>query len=517
MKMNRLLCGIDIGTTGAKAALFQADGRLLGEGYGEYPVYRPRTGWAEQDPADWWRAACEALQGMMRAARVEPGSIAAVAVSAQAPTMLPLDAAGRPVRRALIWMDRRAEEEARFLGERLGEEAIFAATGNRVDPFYVAAKLLWFRRNEPELFAQTRQFVQINGYIAYRLTGALSMDPVHASLLQLRRWQTGEWLGELCSLVGVEPDRFPPIVAGEQVIGTVAARAADESGLAEGTPVVAGSVDGSAAALEAGAIASGEAAEMTGTSTVLLMPNDRAATSPAFIAMPHAVAGAHLLLGAMSATGASLKWFRDGFGAAGSGETGSSYDRLTAEAAEVAAGSEGVVFLPYMAGERSPIWDTDARGVFFGLTLATGRGALIRAILEGAAFALRHNVEVAGEAGLTVREIRSVGGGARSRLWNQIKADVLGRPILIPERFLGAPFGDALLAGLGCGEFSDIRETVRALAGIRDRYEPDPTLCALYDERYGIYRELSERLRPLFGRAARAAGRVGNASGEGDT
>jgi len=504
MKMRRLLCGIDIGTTGAKAALFRADGLLLGEGYGEYPVHHPRPGWAEQDPADWWRATCDALRAMMRAATAEPGSIGAVGVSAQAPTMLPLDAAGRPVRRALIWMDRRAEEEARFLGERLGEEAIFASTGNRVDPFYVAAKLLWFRRNEPELFVRTHRFVQINGYIAYRLTGSLSMDPVHAALLQLRRWETGEWLDELCSLVGVEPDRFPPIAAGEEVIGTVTARAAEECGLAEGTPVVAGSVDGAAAALEAGALTPGEAAEMTGTSTVLLMPSERAATSPAFIAMPHAVAGAYLLLGAMSATGASLKWFRDSIASAGSGGAGSSYDRLTAEAAEVAAGSEGVVFLPYMAGERSPIWDTNARGVFFGLTLSTNRGALIRAILEGAAFALRHNVEVAAEAGLSVREIRSVGGGARSRLWNQIKADVLGRPILIPERFLGAPFGGALLAGLGCGEYADIRATVRALAGTRDRYEPDPALRTLYDERYGVYRELSERLRPLFGRAGNA-------------
>ncbi len=505
MKMSRLLCGIDIGTTGAKAALFQADGRLLGEGYGEYPVYHPRPGWAEQDPADWWRATCDALRAMMRAANARAGSIGAVAVSAQAPTMLPLDGAGRPVRRALIWMDGRAKEEAQFLGERLGKEAIFAATGNRVDPFYVAAKLLWFRRNEPELFALTRQFAQINGYIAYRLTGALSMDPVHAALLQLRRWETGEWHGELCELVGVEPDRFPAVAAGEEVIGTVTAKAAEESALSVGTPVVAGSVDGAAAALEAGALTPGEAAEMTGTSTVLLMPNERAATSPAFIAMPHAVAGAYLLLGAMSATGASLKWFRDSLGAPGSGAAGGSYDRLTAEAAEVAAGSEGVVFLPYMAGERSPIWDTNARGVFFGLTLSTGRGTLIRAILEGAAFALRHNVDVATEAGLTVREIRTVGGGARSRLWNQIKADVLGRPILIPERFLGAPFGDALLAGLGCGEYSDIRKTVRALEAIRERYDPEPAVRALYDERYAVYRELSGRLQPLFGRAGNRA------------
>ncbi len=505
--MSRLLCGIDIGTTGAKAALFQADGRLLGEGYGEYPVHHPKPGWAEQDPADWWRATCDALRAMLRASRANPASIGAVAVTAQAPTMLPLDRDGRPVRRALIWMDRRAEREARLLGERVGEERIFALTGNRVDPFYVAAKLLWFRREEPELFERSRTFVQINGYVAYRLTGVLSMDPVHASLLQLRRWKTGEWIEELCSLAGVGPERFPQIARGEEVIGTVSRRAAEECGLAAGTPVVAGSVDGSAAALEAGAIAPGEAAEMTGTSTVLLMPNADGATSPAFIAMPHAVPGVHLLLGAMSATGASLKWFRDNLGGTSAGDAQISYDLLTAEAESVTAGSEGVVFLPYMAGERSPIWATNARGVFFGLTLSSGRGALIRAILEGAAFALRHNVEVAEEAGLAVREIRSVGGGARSRLWNQIKADVLARPILVPERFLGAPFGGALLAGLACGEYTDIAATVRELKAIRGRYEPDPSARGLYDEPYAVYRELSRRMLPLFDLAAGESGK----------
>lgn len=497
MGMGTLLCGIDIGTTGAKAALFDAEGRCLGEGYGEYPVYHPHPDWAEQDPSDWWRATCGALHAMLRASAVDPRGIAAVAVSAQAPTMLALDAGGSPLRRALIWMDRRADQEARELGRAVGEERILSETGNPVDPFYVAAKLLWFRRNEPELHARARWFVQINGYLSYRLTGELSLDPVHASLLQLRRSDDGRWIEELCSLVGVGADRFPAVTSGEQVIGTVTRAAAAECGLAAGTPVVAGSVDGAAAALEAGVVDPGQAAEMTGTSTVLLMPSARAVAAPSFIAMPHAMAGVHLLLGAMSTTGASLKWFRDQLGVAQAGSP-ASYDRLTAEAASAAPGAGGVIFLPYLAGERSPIWDTNARGVFFGLTLSTDRAALVRAILEGAAFALRHNVDVAAEHGIEVREVRSVGGGARSALWNRIKANVLGRAILIPERFLGAPFGDAILAGVGVGLLPDVRSASRGLAKIGARYEPEDGVAAIYEERYRVYRALSERMLPLF-------------------
>jgi xylulokinase len=276
--------------------------------------------------------------------------------------------------------------------------------------------------------------------------------------------------------------------------------------LVAGTPVMVGTVDSAAAAIEAGVVDPGVAAEMTGTSTVLIIPDDGRVTEPAFIAMPHAVSGIHLLLGALAASGASLRWYRDQFGLvevnAGARLGVDSYDLLTMQAGEVAPGSHGVIFLPYMMGERSPIWHTNARGVFFGLSLATPRAALIRAILEGTAFALQHNVETAQQAGVTLNEIRSVGGGTRSNLWNQIKADVLGLPILLPQVSVGAAFGSAVLVGMGLGLYPDVRRTLHEMVQLGARYEPDPENHALYQELYQVFRSIYESLRHDFDRAA---------------
>lgn len=504
-----LLCGIDVGTTGAKAALYDPEGNLVSEGYAEYPVSYPHAGWAEQEPEEWWRAVTRATAAMMAGAPREAGrrgGVAAVAVSAQAPTLLPLDSRGHPVRPAMIWMDRRAEAEAVELRERFGERELFELTGNRPDPFYVAPKILWYRHHEPEAFRETRLYAQIPGYIVHRLTGAWSMDPVHAALLGLRSWQGEGWSETLCDYCGVEPAQFPPTRQGSEPVGRVTRAAAAECGLAAETLVVAGSVDGSAAALEAGAVQPGVVAEMTGTSTVLLMPNAERLTAREFIAMPHAIEGASLLLGAMSSTGASLKWFRDQLGdrerAEAAADGSDAYDALGRAAAGVEAGSGGVVFLPYMMGERAPIWDSNARGVFFGLSLQTRREQLIRAIMEGASFALRHNAEAAGKAGLTIEELRSVGGGARSVVWSGIKADVLGIPVAIPERAGGATFGDAVLAGIGAGLIREPRDFLEGAVRIRRRFEPRGERRAIYDERYEIYRQLYDRLKPVFDRAA---------------
>ncbi|MFN8376345.1 MAG: FGGY-family carbohydrate kinase [Anaerolineae bacterium] len=504
--MDTLLLGIDVGTTAVKAALFSVDGQQQGAGSAEYPTHYVRPGWVEQNPEDWWQATCGAIRQALTQTPRGAQRVAGVAVSSQAPTMLPLDRDGKPLRPALIWMDRRAEAEAQHIAETLGAANVHRISGNRPDAFYVAAKLLWFARHEPQLLRQTHQFMQINGYIAFRLGNAYSLDPVHAALLQLREYATGQWSPALCDLCGVTPQQFPPVMAGHQVMGDVTREAADATGLRAGTPVMVGSVDGSAAALEAGVVETGSAVEMTGTSTVVLMPNASGLTEPSLIAMPHAIPNLHLLLGATVASGASLRWFRDQFAqvenqlAQASGRD--AFDLLTEQAAQSPAGSDGVLFLPYMMGERSPLWHTHARGVFFGLSLSTTRGAMIRAILEGAAFALRHNIEVAGKAGAQVSELRSVGGGARSALWNQIKADVLGIPLLLPEASAGAPFGDALLVGMGLGLYPDIQAEVRARVRIRTRFEPNAANHERYSRQYALFRSVYEHLKGDFDAAA---------------
>jgi len=503
--MSAYLCGIDVGTSGAKAMLVSEEGRVVSQGYAEYPTTHPRPGWAEQAPELWWRAVCAATRQMLKGAGQAP-PIAAVSVSAQAPTMIALDAAGIAIHPALIWMDRRADEQAVRLGERFGSASIHQRTGNRPDPFYVAAKILWYRENEPELFRRTRSFIQINGYINLRLTGSYSMDPVHAALLQLRRWDRDEYDAELCDACGVEPEQFPEVKQGHEFIGEVSRSAAEECGLPAGTRVVCGTVDGSAAALEAGAVDEGIAAEMSGTSTVLLVPNSRALTDPALIAMPHALPDAWLLLGAMSTSGACLRWFSDEL-AVHESETARRagtdvFALLTDAAAKVPLGSGGVIFLPYMMGERSPIWQTTARGVFFGLTLSTRREEMVRAVFEGTAFAFYHNVETAKRSGAGLSEIRSVGGGSHNELWTQMKADVTGVPFVSLEQGAGAPFGDALLAGLGAGVWPDLREVLARTVRVSRRHEPRLEFTDRYRERYSVFRGLYDALRPVYDRAA---------------
>jgi xylulokinase len=464
----------------------------------------------EQDPEDWWRAVCEATRQVLAVDPKVAERVAGLAVSAQAPALLPLSRTGAPLRPAMIWMDRRAEAEAKKLEEILGEGTVYRVTGNRPDAFYVAPKLLWLKTHEPRILAETWRFVQINGYINYRLTGDYCLDSAHAALLQLRNYSTGEWYKPLCDACGVEPVQFPEVKAGHSVHGQVSSRAAEATGLRPGTRVMAGTVDSAAAALEAGAVEPGVGVEMTGTSSVLTMPNEGGVTEAAFIAMPHAIPGVHLLLGAMVASGASLQWFRDQLGEievqAAARLKVDAFDLLSEQAAAIPLGSRGVVFLPYMAGERSPLWHTNARGVFFGLSLSTPKAALIRAILEGTAFALHHNLEVARQVGIRLSEIRSVGGAARSALWNQIKADILGTPVCLPEAAVGAPFGDAVLAGMGLGLFHDVRRTLRDMVRMKTRFEPDMENHAKYQDIYRIFRKLYEHLRNDFDEMAGLAG-----------
>ena len=489
-----------------KAILLDLRGNLCAAGQAEYPLHHIRPAWVEQDPEDWWQATCNAVRETL--AKVPHGSerVLGMAISSQAPTLLPLDRSGRPLRRAMIWMDRRAEAEAARLRKLVGAEEIHRITGNRPDAFYVAARLLWLRNHEPEVLRRTWQFAQVNGYLNYRLTGKLTLDPAHAVLLQLRNYATGGWSEALCSACGVDPAQFPEVMDGHRVQGEVTVAAAAATGLRAGTPVMAGTVDSPSAALEAGVTEPGIAVEMTGTSTVVIIPNDRGLTEPALIAMPHALPGIHLLLGAMVSSGGCLRWFRDQLGQpevqAAMEQKADAFDLLTRQAGQAAPGSEGVIFLPYMMGERSPLWHTNARGVFFGLSLATRKGALVRAILEGAAFALRHNVEVASDAGAVVREMRSVGGCSRSDVWNQIKADVLGLPLLLPRTSVGSPFGAAILAGMGAGAFPDVRKSLVEMIHLDRCFEPDRANHEKYSEIYLVFRNIYEHLRGDFDDAA---------------
>jgi len=507
--MGEVLLGIDIGTTNAKAALFDRSGALLGEAQKEYSTAYPKAGWAEQAPDDWWSATVAIVRRLLDTAPVEPKDVAAISVSSQAPTALPVDEQGIALRPALIWMDRRSETQCARLRQTVGADRLLRINGNRIDPYFGAPKILWLLENEPGVARRTRFFLQANGYVNFKLTGKFAIDASHASLVQCYDMALGDWSDELCSMMGVPLEKLPPVLSCTDVIGTVNAEAARVTGLLEGTLVVAGAVDGVAAALEAGVVAPGEAVEMTGTSTVLLICVEEPPRQPELIALAHGAPGSYLLVGAMVSTGAALRWFRDELGVAevemATSSSRSAFDVMSDEAGGVSPGAGGLLFLPYMMGERSPIWNTDARGVLFGLSLATSRAQIIRSLMEGAAFGLRHNLEVAEETGVHIPSLRSVGGGSRSAVWSQIKADVLGRPIEVPGTSIGAPLGDALLAGVGAGIHSDVASAVRSITRPVTRYRPGAFAQARYENLYRLYRQLYVANEQLFHELARSS------------
>ncbi len=497
-----LLIGIDIGTTSTKAVLFDSQGIPLAEASQEYPTTYPQANWATQDPEDWWRATCAVLPRLFAASGRNPGDVAGLGISCQAPTMTAVDRNGDPLYPAMIWMDRRSEAQCTWLREQVGEEAISQINGGRIDPYYLAPKLLWFKEHEAALYRQTHQIVQANGYIVHKLTGAFCMDSSHGPITSLFDSRQEQWSEQLLTRAGIDPDKLPPVRPCATVVGTVTASAAAATGLAAGTPVIAGMTDGTAAGIEAGLVNVGDGVEMTGQSTVLLICSDRPYAGRDLIPLGHAIPGRFLVIGALVASGGALRWFRDQLGEIERQEAArlgvDPFELLSKAAASSPPGANRLVFLPYMYGERSPIWDSDARGVFFGLSLATQKADLVRAIMEGAAYGLRHNVEVAAQAGFVANSLGCVGGGARSAVWNQIKADVLNRPIHLPQAATGAPFGDAIVAAAGVGLYPSVEAAVNRMVKRGTVYQPQPDWVARYDALYAIYVGLYPALRASF-------------------
>lgn len=498
------LLGIDVGTTAVKSAIFSDDGLLIDQASTEYETYYPYQNAAEQEPDDWWQAVVVTVREILEKTRIQSSAIAAIAVSSQGPTMLAVDKTGRPVYPALIWMDQRADDACAFLREKIGADLIFRTTGNAINSYYVLPELLWLKQNKPELYAKTYKILQANGYIVLKLTGHYTFDRSQAGLTLLYDICTGQWAENLFASLELPLELFPPISECSTVIGEVTTEAAKETGLQVGTPVIAGMVDATAAALEAGAVSDGTICEMTGTSTVIMAAMTRPITDARLTFFPHSVQKTFLLIGPMSSTGASLKWFKNQLGLAEQNAAAllgiDPYEVMNREVETLAAGPSGIIFLPYLAGERSPIWDNKARGLFFGLSVNTTRAHLIKALFEGTAFGLKHNLDVFTEGGMTVTEIRSVGGGAKSTVWNQIKADITNTPILIPETAIGAPFGDIVLAGYGIGLFPDIFETINQLVKIRETYEPRAQYVQNYQEMFALYKDLYIHLQSDFAR-----------------
>lgn len=459
------LLGIDIGTTGVRAGVLDEQGRVLAEASEAWKHDAPRAGWAEADAEAWWAAVARACRSV--ASRVGADRIDAVGVVGQAPTAVLVDASCRPIRPAILWLDVRAADEARALDAALGPGRAEAIGGNRMHAYFLGPKLAWLRAHEPRTLDSAALVLQSHAFIAMRLTGRAACDASTAMLCApLFDARAGRWSEEAARAAGVPLHLLPPVVPAEQVLGGVTRDASSATGLREGTPVVAGGGDFAACALGAAAIEEGDACLMLGTAGNLLLPMRAAHFDARLLNSHHVGCDRWLALGG-TLCGAALEWFRGAFA------PGIAWETLESEAVAVPVGADGVVVLPYLQGERTPIWDESARGVFAGLSLQHGRGHLYRALLEGIALSFRHSL---GVADVELREVIATNGAGKSPLLRQTLADALGTPLVWSARSVGTLAGAAVLAGLAIGSVHDPATGRRWLqdGGTVHRHLPDP-------------------------------------------
>lgn len=496
-RAHSLLLGIDAGTSGLKAVLLNEAGHVVDEATAPYEVLTPRPGWAEQDPDLWWAALRSAL-GELWARGIDPASVAAVGLTGQMHSLAVLDSSGEVLCPALLWSDQRTGDECREITERIGREALLERTGNVAMAGFTAPKILWIRRHWPEVYAKAAHLLLTKDFIRYRLTGDLVSEMSDASgtlLLDVRR---RAWADDIVAELGIAATLLPRLVEGNEVTGSVNATAAAWTGLVEGTPVAAGGGDNAAAAVGLGAVNPGILTLSIGTSGVIFAPLDRypETVDGRLHVFCHALPNRWHLMAVTLAAGGSLHWFRDLLAPLLPVEGDRAYEWITERAGRSAPGAGGVVFLPYLSGERTPYVDPDARGVFYGLHMGTHLGDLARAVLEGVAFSQRKGLDLMREAGALATVARGAGGGLSSPLWRQILADTLDIGLQLAGPGIGAARGAAVLAGLGVGLFATsevgIDWTTQPIE------EPSEAGARALGAPYAVYDSLYPLLRPVF-------------------
>jgi len=490
--MEQVLLGIDIGTSACKVAVFELSGKVVSQSNQPYQVYYPHQGWAEQNPDEWWEAICKGIKECIEKSGLKAEQIAGIGIDGQSWSCIPVDQNGNCLARTPIWMDTRARDICAKVKQKVGFERIFSIAGNDFLPSYTTPKILWFKENMPEIYNKTYCFLQSNSYIGLKLTGVMSQDYSQGYGIHFFDMKNCSYQEDLAEELEIDPRKVPKLYQCHEIIGTVSKKAAMETGLKAGTPVVAGGLDAACGTLGAGVYEPGQTQEQGGQAGGMSICTDHALPHPKLILSPHVVPGRWLLQGGTVGGGGALKWFRQELGGT------DSFDELTEKASSIPTGSEGVIFLPYMAGERSPIWDPDAKGVYYGLSFDKTRGHMIRATLEGVAFALEHNLRVAAETGAEVGELIAMGGASNSILWTQIKADVTGKTIKVPTSDTATTLGAAILAGVGVGVYHDFKEAVKKTIVITRVQEPDREAHAVYQESMKKYLRLVDALIPVF-------------------
>ena len=496
---------VDMGTSSTKTALWKDNGELVAQAVASYPLQRPRAAWAEMNALDWWEAVCTTIRQVLTTAGISGSEVGAVGVDGLGWSLVPIDASGQPLRSAMIWMDRRAEEEAAWMRSQPKADHWIDLVANPLDAAYFTPKLIWLKRHQPRIFEAAERFLSSTGFIVRQLTGLDSCDYTQAYGFHFFDIRKERWDADAAEALGIPLDKMPPLFAPMDIAGAVFGPAALATGLSEGTPVIAGGLDAAVGTLGAGVVRLGQTVDQGGQAGGMALSVDHVIVEPQLIFSHHILPGQYLFQSG-TVGGGSPSWFRD---VLGQPETSaaellgrSPFELMTAQVEQTPAGAHGTIFLPYMSGERTPLWDSKARGVFFGLSYKTTRSDILRAIMEGCAFAVYHNLKIAERQGVTVSEWIGVGGATNSAVWCQIKADITNRPFVLARRQGGGEGGHALglfaMMAHAVGGCNDPASLIEELLPERHVYEPSLSRHAMYEDLFGVYLSLSDKMRSDF-------------------
>ena len=494
---NQYLLTIDVGTSSTKTALWTENGEAVAEVSSPYPLQRPHPLWVEIDPELWWQAICETTQQILAKSGVDAKDILGIGIDAIGWTLIPVDENLNALTPAMIWQDRRAEAEAAWLNSLPDVQDFVNLSANRIDAAYLTPKLIWLKKNRPKIFATAHKFLEATGFIVAKFTNEFICDYTQAYGYHFFDIKNEKWDQDTAQKLGIPIEKMPRLSPSSEIIGEITKKAAAETGLRRGTPLIAGCLDAAAGALGAGVTRSGQTNEQGGQAGGFGISLADIIVEPRLIFSHHLIPKQYLLQ-AGTVGGGSLGWFKTHIDKS----ENSSFERYSQEVATTKAGAKGLIFLPYMAGERTPLWSSTPKGVFFGLSYQTERADMLRAIMEGCAFAVYDNLYIARENGVEVDEYLGSGGATRSAVWNQIKADIYGKPFIVAKRADGGEGGHSLglfaLTAYGLGMRDDIGEVIIECLPKKEVFEPSLEKGALYKELFYIYRNLSRKLTQDF-------------------
>ena len=508
------LIGIDVGTTGAKTILIDENGDLKASSFKEYPLHTPYPKWAEQDPEDWWKATVESIREVMDRSGVDPEDVKGLGLSGQMHGLVLVDRDHNVLRPAILWCDVRTTEQCGYIREKVGMEDLVRITCNQPLEGFTAPKVIWVRQNEPQIFEKAYKMMLPKDYVRFRLTGEIATEVSDAAGTLLFDVPNRRWSREILERLDIPFEMMPPCYESIDICGRITSEVAEMTGLKAGTPVVGGGADNTCSAVGNGIVKSGRVSASLGTSGVVLAHMDEVRYDPKLRTHTfcHSVPNKWYIMGVMLSAGGAFRWFRDALGDSEKEEAQREgvdpYEILTRKAAEAPVGSEGLIFLPYLTGERTPHGDANAKGVFFGITLRHGKPHMIRAVLEGVTYGMRDSFEIFREIGLPIEQVYATGGGARSELWRQIQADVYNTELVTINIAEGPAFGAAILAGVGAGVYSSIEEATDKLIRVTSRTQPIPENVSIYDRYYQVYRALYPALKDQFDRVSEIVARL---------